>query len=553
MTSNSTAAAPPAASTALFMWNIPSLEPGASVALAAEAGRTTMILGANGSGKSALGLWLDTKATGTKVKRLIAHRKLWFENAGPNITPARRDSAAANIKTWNMQENSRYLDHAADLRSEIVLFDLLSTINYRNSNLAALHDSGASHDEIAMQVEPSPLTLLNGILARSGLDIQLALTATSTFSVVKSNTGPEYPIFMMSDGEKSAVLLAAEVLSAEEGSILIIDEPERHVHRRISASLIAAVIASRPDCSFIVLTHDLELASALPASETQVYVLGTCKWLDTTPIGWSLARADLSETLPEAARREILGGRRQILFVEGERQSLDVSLYRILFPDWTPTPSGSCDHVIRSVTGLTSNENLHWVHAKGIVDGDGRSTDEIRTLANKGILVLPVSEIESLYYGSEAIEAMAEQQSAALGVPKDDMVRKATEDALASVRQSGIPEHLAASIAVKEIGRKVFDGLPDKNGLIGGIDPISVAMPSPYPALLSRINSLLAAGDLDGLVQLAPIRDTPMRGRIARALRYLSVDDYQSAVRTRLESDLQLVQKLRDKVGALPN
>jgi hypothetical protein len=166
--------------------------------------------------------------------------------------------------------------------------------------------------------------------------------------------------------------------------------------------------------------------------------------------------------------------------------------------------------------------------------------------------VRPVSEVESLYYGSEIMNALAHQQSIALGADQATLVEKATNAALASLAKIGTPEHLAASIAQKEIGRRVFDGLPDISSLINGLDPIEVSMPSPYPDLLRRINDLINNQDLDELVRLVPIRDTSMRDRVARALRFQSISDYQSAVRARLSADPPLAQKQKDEVGPLP-
>ena len=37
----------------------------------------------------------------------------------------------------------------------------------------------------------------------------------------------------LSDGERNALLISAEILTAKDGTLLIIDEPERHLHRSI--------------------------------------------------------------------------------------------------------------------------------------------------------------------------------------------------------------------------------------------------------------------------------------------------------------------------------
>ncbi|WP_343446256.1 AAA family ATPase [Micromonospora schwarzwaldensis] len=538
---------------ALCTWDVPGIPPASTTTLTAKPGCATVIVGSNGAGKSALGFWLQKNCANAKVNRIIAHRKLWFPHAGPAISAAERQSAAPTIRHWNSLEESRYLDHADAQRSNIVLFDLLSKLNHRNSELAKLHDAGAERHEIEGVIPASPLTKLNSMLRSAGLFVELELTAASTFDAIKLGSTTRYPISQMSDGEKSAVLLASEILVSDRDSVLIIDEPERHLHRSISATLIQSVIAARGDCHFVVLTHDLELAATLDPASTEVHHLSGCNWTGNMANGWNIDHVALAENLPEVARKAILGGRRQVLFIEGEHQSLDVGIYSILFPGWNPIPSGSCEQVIRSVAGLHANTALHWLQPRGIVDGDGRSADERRSLAARGILVLPVSEVESLYYIQAVLAVIAEVQGNILGISPQHLLDKAVQEGLKSLASNGTPERLAASIARKEIGRKLFDGLPDENALIHGVDPISASMPSPYPELLQRINDLISNRDLDGLVRLVPIRDTPTRTAIARAMRFQRHEDFQSAVRQRLTTSLDLAKVLREEVGPLPS
>jgi predicted ATP-dependent endonuclease of OLD family len=49
--------------------------------------------------------------------------------------------------------------------------------------------------------------------------------------------------------------LIGEVLCAPEKSIIIIDEPEMHIHVSLIKHLFDLIEAERPDCAFIYLTH----------------------------------------------------------------------------------------------------------------------------------------------------------------------------------------------------------------------------------------------------------------------------------------------------------
>lgn len=536
----------------LCHWDVPGVDTDAPVRIVAKSGQSTVVVGANGSGKSALGFWMEQNNNGfSGIRRLIAHRKLWFQSAGPEITSTQSEQARANVIVWNRQHESRYLDHADAQRASIVLFDILARVNHENARIVEMYRSGVSHQEVEAQLGPPLLKRLNAIFRAAGLVIELKLTDTQTLNAVNSTSTTEYPIFQMSDGEKSALLLAGEVLTTAKGSIYIIDEPERHLHRSISAGLVEAIIADRTDSHFVVLTHDLELAAALGGGSGQVYSLTGCTWTGKSADGWKLFPVDASDELPESARLAILGGRRELLFIEGETHSLDIRLYKLLFPNSTLFPAGGCDQVIRAVTGLRTSQPHHWLSARGVIDGDGRDDDEKSSLRARGILALPVSEVENLYYSGIVIRAVAIRQAESVDESADTLTNQATEAALRALGEDGAPERLAAGLALSRSRRRILEALPTSIDATSA--SIIVNVPSPYPELLSRIAALLDAADLDGLIRLLPIRDTALRAQVARSLRFQSAADYEAAARVRIRDDAGLASEVRALIGPMPS
>lgn len=539
-----------AAPETLATWAVPGLYPGSVQVITARGGEVTAVVGANGAGKSALGLWMQGNSGDAPTRRLIAHRRLWFQSAGPDISPAQRESMGQNMAMWSRQQESRYLDHADSQRAGIVLFDILALLNGQNGRIADLALSGADRSKINQVIGARILDRLNAILIDSGLPVQLVLTDSQTFNAVNVVRRAEYPIFQMSDGEKSAVLLAAEVLSAPARSILIIDEPERHLHRSISSGLVEAITASRPDCHFVVLTHDLELAASLSRKNDQSLVLVDCIWSGETVTGWELFAIDTPSDIPDNARSAILGGRRNVLFIEGSADSLDKKLYELLFPQWGLSPSGGADQVARAVAGLQASEQHHWIKARGVVDGDGRTDQERESYLARGILPLPVSEIESLYYLKIVTHAVAESQAAAMDRVATTMESEAHDAALSALRADGAFERFAAKLALSEVRRRLVDEFPS---VIGPDDDlIELAIPSPYRRILDEIRRLSDANDLDRLVGLLPIRDTALCSRVATVLGFRSIQDYESAVRVRVKSDPELISTLQNIVGPIP-
>jgi len=159
--------------------------------------------------------------------------------------------------------------------------------------------------------------------------------------------------------------------------------------------------AARQDCAFVFITHDLEFAATRAAKK---YVVrdydGASRWtIDLVP-----EQTGFTEELTTL----ILGNRRPVLFVESEEEKFDVALYRCCFPDWTVVPRGSCSDVIHSVVTLRRNEVFTRIKCRGIVDADGHDILEIEKMAEMGVDVLAVSEIENIILLPTVSRAVAE-------------------------------------------------------------------------------------------------------------------------------------------------
>ncbi|PYY61603.1 hypothetical protein DEJ30_16000 [Curtobacterium sp. MCPF17_003] len=531
----------------LLEWRVPGLPGSQMTPIQAVAGQHTTIVGANGSGKSSLGFWLSNHSDSVKVSRVIAHRKLWFQAAGPAITAADRVTYQTNIDYWSSTPDSRYVDNADAQRTNIVLFDVLGAVNAYNARATELFVNGASTEVVSQELGKPPLARLNDILIASGLAVVLEVNPEAqTFDVVNIS-GARYPIFQMSDGEKSAVLLACEVLVARKSSIQIIDEPERHLHRSVSSGLIRAILNERTDCHFVVVTHDLELADALSVHPGNTFSLAKTEWTAGDATGWDLRRIEADEALPDAARRAILGGRKDILFTEGVASSLDAELYRALLPNWEIQPSGGADQVVRNVRGLGDNPSLHWVNARGLVDGDARSDEERASLAKRGIVALGVSEVENVYFLPALIDAVARSHAATLGKDPEETSSSALGAALQALTAEGTLERLAKKLAVAAIRRRAVDSIPDD--LDTGESFVEIRFESPYPEILAELEAAADREDLDRLVCLLPVRDTSLRSQVARSLGFLSPADYQGAARVALRDNAALAGEIRRVIG----
>jgi len=192
----------------------------------------------------------------------------------------------------------------------------------------------------------------------------------------------------MSDGERAIFYMIGQVLFAPPG-IIIFDEPELHIHRAVLGRLWDELEASRSDCAFVLITHDLEFAATRTGRKIVVRSF-------SPPASWVVEDVPEDSGFDEQLTTLILGSRRPILFVEGDGSSLDLAIYRACYPDLTVVARGGCEQVIRSVRTMRANASLTRVTCAGLVDADSRTEADLASLNAYNISVLPVSEIENL-------------------------------------------------------------------------------------------------------------------------------------------------------------
>ncbi len=159
--------------------------------------------------------------------------------------------------------------------------------------------------------------------------------------------------------------------------------------------------------------------------------------------------------LPEDLKRDILGARRRVLFVEGTPNSCDLLLYGVLFPELSVIPKGSCNEVIKAVKGLRSAQEHHHVEAFGSIDKDDRQPNEIERLAEGSIFTWDVYSVESLYHCSAAIAAVAHRPAESLGHGPHEMVSAAVQNSLLAIaEESDLPARMAARRSEGECATK---------------------------------------------------------------------------------------------------
>lgn len=517
----------------------------------------TFVVGANGSGKSALLHYvyasITKRSSGEYVKRISAHRQTWLPNATIGITPSHRAQYGQTAFQYNRQPDSRWMLHDPESHAQSLLFDIVATDNERARRIANAVDAGNSNgeaDRIA-QSEHSVFTRINRLLKLANLPVAIKMGEGEKIVAQHESAGYTYDMAQMSDGERNAILLAAEVLTAKPASVLIIDEPERHLHRSITQPLLSALFAERADCSFVISTHDVELPLANPKAD--VLVLYSCQWRDQRPAAWDAKLVEPNEHIPEEIKRAILGSRKVILFVEGTAQSLDQRMYSALFPEVTVRAVRTCNDVIQAVKGLRGTSNIHDITAFGLIDRDDRGDDTVADLMDKDIYALDVCAVESLYYCADSVRAVARQQAANLGCDARPMLDDVDREAIAALSHKGTGEKMASYFSLRSVEAQFRQAMNSDKDVIKGdsCGKINLPIDSPYQGELDRFQILLDEGDWNSIVARYPIKSSRLPRAVAAALRHPGPNEYQQSVVARIPDNPDLADGLRQRMGSL--
>lgn len=352
-----------------------------------------IIIGANGSGKSKLGAWIEQQDL-ANIHRIGAQRNLNFSE----YVPLKSYSQAESLVFYGTDDDS----HDKRYRWEWKTFNTTKLMDDFDNVLAALIALKNNDNEqyvkkckgIAERSErpDPPFTAIDKlILIWNEIFPQRLLKVEDAKFLAHFNRGDatiEYNSNQMSDGERAVLYLAAQVLCVPENKTLIIDEPEVHLHRSIMNKLWSSLERYRPDCLFIYITHDTQFAS--------VHCGADKIWIkEYNGTNWLLEKVNGND-LPEDLLFDILGSRQNVLFVEGEKNSYDTQLYTALYPNYYVIACGSCTQVIARTKAFRNNPSLHHCRVYGIIDRDYRSDYEITKYAEDDIYTINVAEVENL-------------------------------------------------------------------------------------------------------------------------------------------------------------
>jgi ATPase subunit of ABC transporter with duplicated ATPase domains len=233
-----------------------------------EPGSSIIFVGANGGGKTRLAVAVE-ESLGESAHRISAHRALALN---PGVSKVSERLALTGLRTGFQHEQAHITHRVGSRWHNKGAVDLLADFDFllqalfaeQHNRTVITHQKNRAGDHTT--ADPTNLERLVEIWSRLlphrdlhiyGDDIEASMAGSTT----------RYSASDMSDGERAIFYMIGQTLTAAMDSVLIIDEPELHVHRSIMSKLWDELEAARPDCGFVFITHDLEFAASRVAQK----------------------------------------------------------------------------------------------------------------------------------------------------------------------------------------------------------------------------------------------------------------------------------------------
>lgn len=372
---------------------------------------SVVIVGANGSGKSRFGAWIDLYNKNHQSKnthRIPAQKTLQFRRQEiqlkpPDILRNRWRFGDDTEDRWNSKSSHRWRNAPATVQIEDfnIVLGLLFSDDYRELTLT----KGSQHPP--QTIKDKVEKIWNDLFSHRKMRFNLNTFEPDIFldgNVTYSGTE-------MSDGERVALYLIIQCLLLEDDKTVIVDEPENHLHKAIINSLWDKIEQAKPNNLFIYITHDLDFAvSRKNASKI---------WIQSYRMSpqetWNWEKIEPLEALPEALMLKVLGSRQPIMFVESKQGDWDSAIYGALFPDRLVIPVEGCREVKKAVKSvkmlMQKMPSMNQVEPIGLIDRDYNSEQTIEEYRPAGVYCLEVAEVENLFCVQGVVEAIAKKRN----------------------------------------------------------------------------------------------------------------------------------------------
>lgn len=282
---------------------------------------TTVIIGANGAGKSSLINELRKNSI-DEMYVLPAQKLLYFVSKISNRNNIEQEKYIRDLKNTNIKYDTIDLYPLNIQENFSNTFTNLITLLVKDIMVVATYKFRGQND--------SSLSLwqkLEKIWNKIKPEISFEIDPIKIIVNVEKNNS-KYSINGLSDGERCILFYIGNVLLAPENSYIIVDEPETFLNGAVYNELWDLLISERPDCQFIFASHNMDFVQSR-TNATYVW----CKEFEA-PYNFDYEILEEIQEMPLSLLTEVSGTRKPILFCEGTKTSLDYQIYSKLFSEF---------------------------------------------------------------------------------------------------------------------------------------------------------------------------------------------------------------------------
>ena len=354
---------------------------------------TTVIIGANGAGKTSLINELRKNSI-DEMYVLPAQKLLYFVSKISNRNNIEQEKYIRDLKNTNIKYDTIDL-YPLNIQDNFSnTFTNLITLLVKDIMVVATYKFRGQND--------SSLSLwqkLERIWNKIKPEISFEIDPIKIIVNVKKNDS-KYSINGLSDGERCILFYIGNVLLAPENSYIIVDEPETFLNAAVYNELWDLLISERPDCQFIFASHNMDFVQ----SRTNATYVWCQKF--KAPYNLEYQILDDSLNLPLNLLTEVSGTKKPILFCEGTKSSIDYQIYSKLFSEFCfVKPVQGHKQVIQHTKAYNNLQLLHGNTAYGIIDNDWMDESSIQVCKEQNIFVLPFNEVEMILVDEAVVKS----------------------------------------------------------------------------------------------------------------------------------------------------
>lgn len=363
--------------------------------------KNLVLLGANGSGKTSLAVFLQQ--TNQNIRVIPAFKPLYYKK---DVHQAPSNTKISDYN--NAINNSQYSDAHAGIEQSYQLYSRWETL-FSKQVIGIVNE----HIEKALEYQKTDYkfrTIFESIKELfESIFCEIKIEVDSTDKVIKcsKNGGETYDINGLSDGERSALFYIGTILTAPPDSYIIIDEPENHLNPAIYNIIWDKLELVREDCQFIYISHTMDFVNARKNYE----IMTITNFIYPNDFEFDFIDPNQLD-FPSDLIMKIVGSKKPILFCEGTKDSYDYKIYQVLFGnEYLVLPVESSENVIKFTKTSKKLGRLFHVDAKGLIDNDFLPLDEIKSLKSDNIDTLKLNEIEMLLIDEKLVKEVLKQKN----------------------------------------------------------------------------------------------------------------------------------------------